>query len=270
MLACLHRFLFKERTDWDSAKRVLGEPGFIDRLMRYERDTIPEHVLRQLRRITEDPLFTPEQARMCQSLPACAWQIDESQPKMESWCHCAAGSARHGMCFVPFAHNLVLFLWPGFDLCAGGQDVCCSPKHVPVGASNGGLFTCAACGEAQEGQAAGCTGSAGCQQRRTCRQAAALEEYTRAAGVAAERACSSPERCCAAQLPGENSWPLVCASAMVVVQYSLRIRLPHALMQMPVRNYDPCCRWVYANAASAVREGSQLCYSRSSSAGRVK
>lgn len=52
----------QERTDWDSAKRVLGEPGFVDRLLGYERDEIPEQVLGQLRRVTDNPAFTPEQA----------------------------------------------------------------------------------------------------------------------------------------------------------------------------------------------------------------
>lgn len=46
---------------WDSAKRVLGDPYFIKRLIEFDRDNIPDRVVRALQRVMADPAFTPEQ-----------------------------------------------------------------------------------------------------------------------------------------------------------------------------------------------------------------
>ncbi|WIA17601.1 hypothetical protein OEZ85_014416 [Tetradesmus obliquus] len=53
--------LLQEKTDWDSAKRVLGDATFIDRLISYDKDNITERIRRELRRVVADPAFTPDQ-----------------------------------------------------------------------------------------------------------------------------------------------------------------------------------------------------------------
>jgi hypothetical protein len=72
--ACLHCLLkcfraaqptqLQEKTDWDSAKRVLGDATFIDRLIAYDKDNITERIRRELRQVVADPAFTPDQVRL--------------------------------------------------------------------------------------------------------------------------------------------------------------------------------------------------------------
>ncbi|KAK9840800.1 hypothetical protein WJX81_005500 [Elliptochloris bilobata] len=64
-----------EKPDWDTAKKVLGEPAFMRSLLEFDKDNIPESIIRKLRRYVDDPAFTPEavakQSRAAQSL--CLW-----------------------------------------------------------------------------------------------------------------------------------------------------------------------------------------------------
>ncbi|DBA83803.1 TPA: hypothetical protein ACH3X1_006326, partial [Trebouxia sp. C0004] len=53
--------LLQEEPDWATAKRVLGQPKFIERLMTYDADNIPDIVLDGLQRIVTDPRFTVDQ-----------------------------------------------------------------------------------------------------------------------------------------------------------------------------------------------------------------
>ena len=53
----------QEEPDWATAKRVLGQPKFIERLMTYDADNIPDVVLDGLQRIVTDPRFTADQVR---------------------------------------------------------------------------------------------------------------------------------------------------------------------------------------------------------------
>jgi len=53
--------LLQEKADWDSAKKVLSDSQFVRRLMEFARDHIPDSVVRRLRRVVDDPEFTPEQ-----------------------------------------------------------------------------------------------------------------------------------------------------------------------------------------------------------------
>jgi dynein heavy chain len=52
-----------EEFSWDSARRVLADGNFIKRLTDFDRDGLPERIVRQLQRIMADPQFTPEQVR---------------------------------------------------------------------------------------------------------------------------------------------------------------------------------------------------------------
>ena len=67
--------LKQEKADWDTAKRVLGESGFMRSLLEFDKDHIPDAVMRRLRKYTDNPDFTPEtvakQSKAAQSL--CMW-----------------------------------------------------------------------------------------------------------------------------------------------------------------------------------------------------
>jgi dynein heavy chain len=48
---------------------VLSDANFIKRLTDFDRDNLPERVVRQLQRVMADPTFTPEQVCVC----VCGW-----------------------------------------------------------------------------------------------------------------------------------------------------------------------------------------------------
>lgn len=64
--------LLEETATWDSAKKVMMEMGFLDRLKTYNRNTIPPEVLRKLRVLTNKPEFDPvdigKKSAACRSL----------------------------------------------------------------------------------------------------------------------------------------------------------------------------------------------------------
>jgi dynein heavy chain len=45
---------------WAEAKRQLGDPNFINNLKEFDRDNIPDKVLRKINKYTADPDFQPE------------------------------------------------------------------------------------------------------------------------------------------------------------------------------------------------------------------
>lgn len=55
----------QEEPDWATAKRVLGQPKFIERLMAYDADNIPDAVLEALQRVVADTRFTADQVSPC-------------------------------------------------------------------------------------------------------------------------------------------------------------------------------------------------------------
>eukprot|EP00825_Cyclidium_porcatum_P006754 TRINITY_DN1337_c0_g1_i4.p1 TRINITY_DN1337_c0_g1~~TRINITY_DN1337_c0_g1_i4.p1 ORF type:complete len:1759 (+),score=318.71 TRINITY_DN1337_c0_g1_i4:667-5943(+) len=67
--------LLQEKSDWASAKTVMIDIGFIDRLKTYEKNNIPDGVLRKLRAQTGkaefDPAYIGKQSMACKSL--CMW-----------------------------------------------------------------------------------------------------------------------------------------------------------------------------------------------------
>ncbi|PRP88057.1 dynein heavy chain 6, axonemal-like [Planoprotostelium fungivorum] len=46
-------------TKWQTAKTILSDPKFLTRLINYDKDHIPENVLKRLRKYTENPQFEP-------------------------------------------------------------------------------------------------------------------------------------------------------------------------------------------------------------------
>ncbi|KAJ9531756.1 hypothetical protein QJQ45_021904, partial [Haematococcus lacustris] len=67
--------LKQEKPDWDTAKKVLGDSNFMHSLQEFDKDNIPEGVIRKLRRYIDDPAYQPEsvakQSRAAMSL--CMW-----------------------------------------------------------------------------------------------------------------------------------------------------------------------------------------------------
>ena len=48
------------RTDWASAKIVLGDSNFLKLLYDYDKDHVPESLLKKLKKYIDNPKFTPE------------------------------------------------------------------------------------------------------------------------------------------------------------------------------------------------------------------
>ena len=69
--------LLEEKTDWQAAKIVLSQMDFIERLQHYNKDSIPDHILRKLKNYTNRDEFEPEfvgsKALAAKSL--CMWCI---------------------------------------------------------------------------------------------------------------------------------------------------------------------------------------------------
>ncbi|XP_066905836.1 dynein axonemal heavy chain 6 isoform X2 [Halyomorpha halys] len=67
--------LLGAKQDWASAKIVLGDGNFLKRLQDYDKDNIPDSLLKKLKKYIEDPQFVPElvasTSKACKSL--CLW-----------------------------------------------------------------------------------------------------------------------------------------------------------------------------------------------------
>ncbi|TNJ26760.1 Dynein heavy chain [Giardia muris] len=69
--------LVGSKPDWDSAKKVLGDTGFLKSLINYDKDHVPDATLKALKKYTTLPEFVPEKVEK-QSLAAkslCFWAI---------------------------------------------------------------------------------------------------------------------------------------------------------------------------------------------------
>lgn len=67
--------LLSEVATWENAKKVLNDPQFVRRLLDYDKDNIPEKVLKAVRRVTQDPMFTPTQVKQHSkaAMSMCMW-----------------------------------------------------------------------------------------------------------------------------------------------------------------------------------------------------
>merc|ERR1712159_630004 len=67
--------LLNEKADWDTAKKVLSDTKFLDRLKGFDKDNIPAAVLKKLEKFVVKPEYQPEvvgnQSRAAKSL--CMW-----------------------------------------------------------------------------------------------------------------------------------------------------------------------------------------------------
>ncbi|CAE1329165.1 DNAH [Acanthosepion pharaonis] len=67
--------LMNQRTDWSTAKAMLGEPGFLKRMVDYDKDHISDASLKRLKKYIDNPKFQPEHvekvSKACRSM--CMW-----------------------------------------------------------------------------------------------------------------------------------------------------------------------------------------------------
>jgi dynein heavy chain len=69
--------LFKVKPDWDSSKKLLGDPQIMKKMIEFDKDNIPELTTKKLKKYIENPNFTPENvekvSKACKSM--CMWVI---------------------------------------------------------------------------------------------------------------------------------------------------------------------------------------------------
>lgn len=67
--------LFDRKTDWKTAKNLLGESDFLKMLQTFDKDNIPDRILKKLKTYIDNPKFQPDViekvSRACKSL--CMW-----------------------------------------------------------------------------------------------------------------------------------------------------------------------------------------------------
>ncbi|MCJ8749245.1 hypothetical protein PDJAM_G00174240 [Pangasius djambal] len=67
--------LLNSKTDWASAKQLLGDSNFLKKLMDYDKDNIRPQILQKLQRYIQNPDFVPEKvekvSKACKSM--CMW-----------------------------------------------------------------------------------------------------------------------------------------------------------------------------------------------------
>jgi len=52
--------LLNSKTDWASAKTLLGDPNFLKKLLEYDKDNIPQKTINKLTKYINNPDFVPE------------------------------------------------------------------------------------------------------------------------------------------------------------------------------------------------------------------
>ena len=67
--------LLGAKTDWKSAKNVMGESGFLQKLKDYDKDNIPQSMIKKLQKYVTNEDFVPEKiervSKACKSM--CMW-----------------------------------------------------------------------------------------------------------------------------------------------------------------------------------------------------
>lgn len=67
--------VYIHRTDWATAKTLLGDSNFLRKLVEYPKDTISDSLLKKLQKYVENPDFVPavieKVSKACKSL--CMW-----------------------------------------------------------------------------------------------------------------------------------------------------------------------------------------------------
>jgi dynein heavy chain len=64
------------RTDWAAAKVVLGDSNFLKQLYEYDKDNIPDALLKKVKKYIENPKFTPEAVERVSKVSK-VWQLNQ-------------------------------------------------------------------------------------------------------------------------------------------------------------------------------------------------
>jgi len=59
------------RTDWASAKVLLGDSNFLKRLYEYDKDNIADAMIKKLKKYTDNPKFVPDVVEKVSKVRAC-------------------------------------------------------------------------------------------------------------------------------------------------------------------------------------------------------
>ncbi|KAL7754338.1 hypothetical protein RI367_000319 [Sorochytrium milnesiophthora] len=69
--------LFKMKPDWDSSKKLLGDPQLLRKIQEYDKDSVTDSLAKKLKKYIENPNFTPEAvekvSRAARSM--CLWVL---------------------------------------------------------------------------------------------------------------------------------------------------------------------------------------------------
>ncbi|OWF46435.1 Dynein heavy chain 6, axonemal [Mizuhopecten yessoensis] len=69
--------LFQKKTDWATAKQLLGDPSFLKKLTQFDKSSVPEKTFHRLKKYSKHPDFNPEAvgnvAFACKSI--CTWVL---------------------------------------------------------------------------------------------------------------------------------------------------------------------------------------------------
>lgn len=67
--------LRQEKPDWETAKKILSDTNFMKSLVEFDKDNIPDNVIKKLKKYIDDPNYVPEtvakQSKAAMSL--CMW-----------------------------------------------------------------------------------------------------------------------------------------------------------------------------------------------------
>ena len=69
--------LLGEKTDWDTAKRLLGRTDFMELLKSYDKDNIPQNILKKLKRYVDDPTMQTDVVS----------KVSKAATSLCMWCH---------------------------------------------------------------------------------------------------------------------------------------------------------------------------------------
>jgi dynein heavy chain, axonemal len=65
--------VLKKPPTWEESKKQMGDPSFLDSLLRYNRDLLDDVLLKKINRYTTNPDFTPEVICSSHTHPSCEW-----------------------------------------------------------------------------------------------------------------------------------------------------------------------------------------------------
>ena len=63
----------RTRSDWQSARLLLGDANFLKNLYEYDKDRIPDSLIKKLKKYIDNPKFTPEAVEKVSRVGGVVW-----------------------------------------------------------------------------------------------------------------------------------------------------------------------------------------------------